>query len=67
MATNPDSFFAGSILDEDTGKALKYWHLIKMEKNKAIWAKSFFNKIVGLSQGILYIKGTNKIKFIRCH
>jgi hypothetical protein len=37
--------FTGTIIDDDTGGVLKYWHLMKMDKHKKVWAHSIANEI----------------------
>jgi hypothetical protein len=55
---------ANSILGE-TGKLLKYWHLIGNPKTKAVWARLYGNKIGGLAQGMPRRNtGLNTIFFI---
>ena len=65
-------YFAHAVIDEATGKSLEYRDLIKDEKLKKIWAKSFTNELGRLAQGIREITGTDTIHFIRkeeipCH
>jgi hypothetical protein len=56
--------FVGAIIDESTRQMLKYCHLTKMTKYKAIWNTSFANELGHLAQGIQDIKGTDTIHFI---
>ena len=56
--------FAGVGIDEDTGKALEYRHLIKHPKCKDVWETSLANKFGRLAQGIRDIPGTDTIFFI---
>jgi hypothetical protein len=66
MATNfPDENFAHAIIDEETGKALEFRHLIKLDKYREIWMKSFANELGRLAQGIRDIPGTDTINFIK--
>jgi hypothetical protein len=37
--------FLGAIIDNDTGAALEYQHLIKNPATKSVWESSFANKI----------------------
>ena len=65
MATNfPNEGFAHAIIDEETGKSLEFRHLIKLEKYRDIWMKSFANELGRLAQGIRDIPGTDTIDFI---
>ena len=64
MTTNYPEDFANSILDKETGKSLKFCHLMKLEKYRTIWTKSFANELGRLAQGIRDIPGTDIIKFI---
>ena len=57
--------FAGAIIDSDTGKSLEYRDLIKHDKYRDIWEKSYANELGRLAQGIRDIPGTNTIIFIR--
>ena len=57
-------FFAGAVIDEDIGKALKYRDLIKKDKYRDIWSTSLENELGILVQGIRNVKGTNTIFFI---
>ena len=52
------------IINDETGKQLVFWHLIKLAKYKNVWIHSFVNELGRLKHGIHDIKGTNKIKFI---
>ena len=56
--------FVGAVVDND-GNTLEYRNLIKMEKHKIVWARSFANELGRLFQGIRDIKGTNTCTFIR--
>ena len=56
--------FAGVVIDEDTGKALEYRHLIKHPKHKDVWETSLSNEFGRLAQGIRDIPGTDTIFFI---
>ena len=64
MKTNFPKEFAGAIIDEATGNSLEFRHLIKLEKYRAIWMKSFANELGRLAQGIRDIPGTDTIDFI---
>ena len=56
-------FFAGSVIDDETGKALEYRDLIKNEKYRDNWSASLANELERLAQVIRDIKGTNTIYF----
>ena len=58
-------FFAGAIIDKETGKALEYRDLIKRPELRETWEKSLSNEIGRLAQGVRDIKGTDTIHFIR--
>ena len=60
----PNKTFTGAILDDETGKPLELRHLIKLNKYRTIWVKSFANEIGRLVQGICDIDGTDTIDFI---
>ena len=60
----PNEKFDGAILDDETGKSLEFRHLIKLDKYRAIWIKSFTNKLGCLAQGIRNIDETDTIDFI---
>ena len=60
----PDEKFAGTILDGKNRKSLDFCHLIKLDKYRFIWMKSFSNELGRLTQGIHEISGTNTIDFI---
>ena len=64
MKENFREEFAGAIIDEATGNSLEFRHLIKLEKYRAIWTKSFANELGRLAQGIRNIPGTDTIDFI---
>ena len=51
-------------IDDKTGEALEYRHLIKHPKYKDVWETSLANKFGRLAQGIRKIPGTNTIFFI---
>lgn len=57
-------YFAGAIIDEETGQAMEYRDLIKHPKHKNTWEFSLANKLGRLAQGIREVKGTNTIFFI---
>jgi hypothetical protein len=57
--------FIGAIVDDITGDVLEYHHLVKSNTHRAIWQKSFANKLGRLFQGIHDIKGTDTCFFIR--
>ena len=63
-ANLPNKGFDGAIIDYETGKYLEFRHLIKMEKYRDIWMKSFTNKLDCLVQGIRDVPGTDTIDFI---
>ena len=60
----PNKNYAHAILDEETGKALEFRHLIKLDKYRNVWMKSFANELGRLAQGIRDIPGTDTINFI---
>ena len=57
-------YFAGAIIDENTGEALEYRDLIKRPELKQIWFRAFANELGRLAQGIRDIAGTDTIFFI---
>jgi len=59
-----DYYFAGAIIDEETGKAMEYRDLIKSEKTREIWTKSLANELGRLTKGIRDIPGTETMEFI---
>ena len=63
-ANFPKEGFAGAIVDNEIGKSLEFWHLIKMDKYRNIWMKSFANELGWLAEGIRDVPGTNTIDFI---
>ena len=63
-ANSPKESFTGAIIDNKTGKYLGFWKLIKMEKYRNIWMKSFANELGRLAQGIRDVPGPNTIYFI---
>ena len=56
--------FAGVVINEDTGEAMEYRHLIKHPKYKDVWETSLANEFGRLAQGIRKIPGTDTIFFI---
>ncbi len=59
---------ASPILDQDTGKMLKYCQLLHNPKHKAIWSKAGANEFGRLAQGVgRRIDGTKTIFFIQKH
>ena len=65
MHTNfPNEGFARAIIDDETRKSLEFRHLIKIDKYRDIWMKSFANELGRLAQGICDITGTDTIDFI---
>jgi hypothetical protein len=64
-AANASKHFIGAVIDNDTGAILEYWHLIKSEKYRRIWERSFANELGRLFQGIRDIPGTDTCFFIR--
>ena len=56
--------FARAIIDDDTEKSIEFRHLIKMDKYRDIWMKSFANELDRLAQGIRDMPVTNTIDFI---
>ena len=66
MASNfPNENYAHAILDEETGQALEFRDLIKHDKYRDVYMKSFGNELGHLAQGIRDIPGTNTITFIQ--
>jgi hypothetical protein len=63
-AANASKHFIGAVIDNDTGAILEYWHLIKSEKYRRIWERSFANDLGRLFQGIRDIPGTDTCFFI---
>ena len=63
-ANLPNKGFDGAIIDYETGKYLEFCHLIKMEKYRDIWMKSFTNELGRLAQGICDVPGTDIIDSI---
>ena len=63
-ANFPNEGFVGAIIDNEAGKSLEFRHLIKMDKYRNIWVKSFANELGRLPQGIRDVTGTNTIDFI---
>jgi len=59
-----DYYFAGVIIDKETGKAMKYRGLIKSEKTQEIWTTSLANELGRLTKGIRDISGTETMEFI---
>lgn len=51
-------------MDEATGKSLEYRHLIKMEKHKSVWEKSFTKELDQFAQGKCGFDKTNTVFFI---
>ena len=41
----PKDFIAFTVIDEETGKALEYCDLIKLDKYKDVWSKSYVNEL----------------------
>ena len=65
MHTNfPDEGFYGAIINDETGKSLEFCHLIKIDKYRNIWMKSFANELGCLAQGIRDVPGTKTIEFV---
>jgi hypothetical protein len=60
----PKDHIAFAVIDEETGKALEYKDLIKLDKYKDVWSKSYANELGRLTQGIRDIPGTNTMFFI---
>ncbi len=59
---------ASPVLDQDTGKMLKYRQSLRDPKHEAIWNKAGANKFGWLAQGVGgRIDGTNTIFFIHKH
>ena len=56
--------FAGAIIDDETSKYIEFRHLIKMDKYRDIWIKSFANELCCLAQGIHDVPGTDTIDFV---
>ena len=64
QANFPTENFACAILDDETGQSLEFRHLIKLDKYRDVWMKSFANELGRLAQGIRDIPGTDTIDFI---
>ena len=65
MASNfPNENYAQAVLDEETGQALEFRQLIKHDKYRDVYMKSFGNELGRLAQGIRDIPGTGTITFI---
>ena len=56
--------YVNAIIDEYTGKPLKYWQWIIMDKCRAVWQLSFTNKLGQLTQWVWDIEGTDTINFM---
>jgi hypothetical protein len=54
---NPQDHIAFAVVDEETGQALEYKDLIKIDKHKEVWSKSYANELGRLTQGIQNIPG----------
>ena len=63
---NNNPYFLGSIINYDTGKSLEFHELVKMDKYRTVWMKSFADELGRLAQGIQDIPGTDTIQSIRC-
>ena len=63
-ANFPKEGFSRTIIDNETGKSLEFWHLINMETYRNIWMNSFANVLGQLTQGIRDVPGTDTIDFI---
>eukprot|EP00957_Ditylum_brightwellii_P181539 13828072-Ditylum_brightwellii.AAC.1 len=61
----PTGMFAGSIIDPETGRQLKYKDLIRQEKYCDVWRKAFTKELDRLAQGKCGYKGTNTVFFIK--
>jgi hypothetical protein len=60
--------FANEVIDEESGKLLKYQKLITHPKYCKVWMHSSANEFGQLTQGVGgRIKGTDTICFIRKH
>ena len=51
-AANASEHFIGAVINNDTGDVLEFQNLIKSEKYKKTWERSFANKLGRLFQGI---------------
>lgn len=60
----PKDHIAFAVIDEESGKALEYRDLIKLDKYKDVWSKSYANELGRLTQGVRDIPGTNTMFFI---
>ncbi len=65
FAVNAAEHFIGAVIDDNTGNVLEYRHLIKSEKYKRIWKRSFANELGRLFQGIRDVPGTDTCFFIK--
>ena len=64
ISFTPNNWFSGVIIDEETGKPMEYIQIIKNEKHRIVWSRSFANELGRLVQRIIDVKGTSTIKSI---
>eukprot|EP00957_Ditylum_brightwellii_P203155 15333453-Ditylum_brightwellii.AAC.1 len=62
---SPTIMFADAVIDPETRQKLEYRDLIKKEKYKAVWIRTFMKRVEQLAQGKCGCKGTNATFFIR--
>ena len=56
--------FSNTIIDNDTGEALKYRHLITKDKYQEVWTNYFIKELDQLEQGCAQLdSGTNTLFF----
>ncbi len=60
----PTGVFVSTVIDHETGDSLEYRHLIKHDKYKEIWTRSYANELGRLTNGIRNIPGTNTMEYI---
>jgi hypothetical protein len=57
--------WANAMIDSNTGASMEYRYLIKSDKHKLTWTRSFANELGRLAQGVADREtGTNTITFI---
>ena len=65
MARHHHPQLANTIIDQTTGRALEYRHLIQQPHTRSFWVQSFINELGRLAQGKNNNNtGTNTIKFV---
>eukprot|EP00957_Ditylum_brightwellii_P033688 2553309-Ditylum_brightwellii.AAC.1 len=61
----PKGMCVGAITDPKTGKQLEYRYLVRDERYKALWEKTFAKELDQLAQGKCGYTPTNTIPFIQ--